>query len=161
MALEAVPPPPPLPAAETRGTPPPPPPRTGRIVLIVVVAVLVVVTGCSTLLYLGGSRLVGAARAPVDTANEFLDGARAGQGRGDGLACPGTSPVTGDLARSDAQDLSSVRVDGQGAVVSGTITLEDGQRSPITLELRRRDDGWCVATSRLAPLPGDTPEAPR
>ena len=159
MAQESVPPPPPLPAAGPPATSSPS--RTGRIVLIVVVALLVVVAGCSTLLYLGGSRLVGAARAPVDTANEFLDGTRAGQGGGGDLACPGTSPVTGDLGRSEAQDLSSVHIDGQGAVVSGTITLQDGQRSPITLELRRRDDGWCVASSRLAPPPEDPPGAPR
>lgn len=159
MAQDAVPPPPPLPAAAAQDPPSPPPSRTGRIVLIVVVALLVVVAGCSTLLYLGGSRLVGAARAPVDTANDFLDGARAEQG-GDDLACPGTAPVTADLARSEAQDLSSVHIDGQGAVVSGTITLQDGQRSPVTLELRRHDDGWCVASGRLAPPPGDSSEAP-
>lgn len=161
MAQEAVPPPPPLPQAGAQGPPAPPASRTGRVVLVVVVALLVVVAGCSTLLYLGGSRLVGAARAPVDTANEFLDGARAGQGGDGDLACSGTSPVTGDLERSEAQNLSSVHIDGQGAVVSGTITLHDGQRSPVTLKLRRRDDGWCVASSRLAPPPGDGPEAPR
>lgn len=161
MADTPVPPPPP--SGPGHGPPPappwaqPPPPRSGggRIVLMVVVGVVVVVAGCGALLYVGGSRLVGAARAPVDTANEFLDALRAGDDPGAHL-CDGRDRLeaTGDLAASEGQNLSSVHIsNNRVATVSGTVTLAGQQRSPLTVELRRDGDGWCVDSTRFEAAP--------
>ncbi|MEX2621853.1 MAG: hypothetical protein WD250_16675 [Egibacteraceae bacterium] len=155
---------PPPPSAPNGQVPPPPaparrpPPGAGvsRVVVWVVVGLVVVVAGCSTVLYVGGSRLVRTARAPVDTANEFLDGVRAGGPAAAGReVCPGAFELADELATSEGQHLSEVHVAGSGtAAVSGTVTLAGGRTRPLTVELRRLDDGWCVSATRFETAPG-------
>lgn len=153
-------PPPPPPAGQV---PPPPAPTQrpvapragrGRVVLWVVLGVVVVVAGCSTVLYIGGSRIVRTARAPVDTANEFLDAVRAGGPAAGRDVCPGPVELADGIATSEGQHLSEVHVSSSGiATVSGTVTLAGGRTSPLTVELHRTDDGWCVAATRFETAP--------
>jgi hypothetical protein len=122
---------------------------------VVVAVAVVVVAGCSTLLYLGGSRLVGSARAPVDTANEFLDAVRlGGPAASPRHVCSGPFELAEELRASSAQNLSSVHIsNNRVATVSGTVTLAEGRTSPLTVELRRIDDGWCVSSTRFESAP--------
>lgn len=152
-------PPPPAPAGGQVPPPPPPTqrspqPRGSRVVLWVVVGVVVVVAGCSTLLYVGGSRLVGSARAPVDRANEFMDAVRAGGPAAGRHVCPGPFELADGLPTSEGQHLSEVHIASSGtATVSGTVTLAGGRTSPLTVELRRIGDGWCVSATRFETPP--------
>lgn len=165
MAYQPVPPPPPIrPRGGPGGRQVPPgtepspsaPRRPGWVkpMLVVALVVLAVVAGCTTLVYVGGSRLVGVFREPVDTANAFLDAARADEAAVHEYACSPFFELARQLPRSAGQHLTDVHIANDRATVSGTVTLQGGRVSPLTVELRQTDGEWCVDSTRFATPPG-------
>lgn len=154
MAYQPVPPPPPTPPQGT-GQRPAARPRSGwvRVVLAVTLVLLVAVAGCTTLVYMGGSRLLDTFRAPVDTANEFLDAARATETAVPEQVCSRSFELARELRRSEGQHLKDVHIVNDRASVSGTVTLDGGRVSPLTVELRKAGGRWCVDSTRFVPPP--------
>jgi hypothetical protein len=109
---------------------------------LVLVGVLLV-GGCSAALAVGVGWFTTTVRAPADAANVYLDEARAGETPS--TACPSSASPDPEVAVSTGQNLNEVEITGGSAEVSGSLTLEDGTRAPITLDLDRRDGEWCVA----------------
>jgi hypothetical protein len=108
---------------------------------LVLVGVLLV-GGCSAALAVGVGWFASTVREPADAANAYLDEARVGDSPS--TACSAQDPPDPDVAASTGQNLNEVEITGGAAEVSGSLTLEDGTRARVTLDLTRREGDWCV-----------------
>jgi len=111
--------------------------------VILAIVLLVLLGGCAALGVTLVSRFADAVRGPVDVANSYLDAARTSE-RVDEWACQPGRAIPDRLEHSQRQQLRNVEVVNRAATVQGTLTLEDGSRASIRVELERLAESWCV-----------------
>lgn len=109
------------------------------------IVLLVLLGGCASIVaVVANSGLLDSFRGPMDTANAYLDAARTSTGVNP-HACRADAPVDDAVRRSQGQRLNEVNVQNNvTATVRGSLTLADGQRVPVLVDLRRPGEQWCV-----------------